>query len=147
MNKLNIVKMIPVCPWRILSNWPRNFKYIARAFKMAYQRITKGFCDWDRYNLDYYYAALIGDSLKEFAHETCSYPVNMKSEEWTEKLDKLGSQFKAYTMDPESAKPFVEKWEKEGDSLESDMDIDLKLQNLMVESLKELAEIYGDLWD
>ena len=149
MNDLNIVKMIPIRPWRYPSNWLKNFKCIARGFKMAYQRITKGFCDWDWYDLDCYYANLIGDSLKEFARKTCSYPVHMKSEEWTEKLDKLGSQFKAYTMEPESAKPFIEEWEKESDFPKShiDIDIDLKLHNLMIESLKELAEIYGELWD
>lgn len=146
MNKLNVFKL-NFYSWRYPDHWWRNIKMFARAFKMAYQRVTKGFCDWDRYDLDYYYANLIGDSLKEFAHKTNSYPINIKPEEWTEKLDKLGSQFKAYTMDPESAKPFVEKWEKENNSPETEKDIELKLNDLMVESLKELAQIYDDLWD
>ena len=73
MNKLNVFNTY-WCPWKYPSNWPSNFRVFFRQFKWAYQRITKGYCDFDYWDWDTWMSQLIAQSLKELADKTHGYP-------------------------------------------------------------------------
>ena len=151
MNKLNIIKMIPICPCRTPSNWLRNFKYIVRSFKMAYQRITKGYCYWDWYDLDCYYSAIIADSLRDLAEKSCSHPWDVEPEAWTKKLENLANQFDLIGTDTDDYNPYYEEWADKGTNWEAynreTILLHEKRNKLIHDSFEELAEIYNDLWD
>ena len=53
MNKLNVFNT-QWCPWKYPNNWIRNARLFFRQFKWAYQRMTRGFCDFDTWDLDSY---------------------------------------------------------------------------------------------
>ena len=72
--------------------------------KWAYQRIVKGYCDYDVYSLDIFYANLFVESLRELARVELGYPgyydekySNLKSEEklkiWKDKINLIADSF------------------------------------------------------
>ena len=61
-------------PLTYISNWPRNFRLFFRQFKWAYQRITRGYCDADTYDLDSYYLDLFHATINHLADTTHGYP-------------------------------------------------------------------------
>lgn len=150
MNKLNVFNL-NLFPWRPV-NWGKNIGMILRGFKMAYQRITKGYCDWDLYNLDDYYAKFLSETLKEFAINTHSYPLDCSTGElWTERVTKLGSNFEMIAQDPDNYNPFVETCLENKEDWRSYVQFNEvahdKRNKLIKESFKELGEIFNDLWD
>ena len=91
MNKLNVFQN-DFCPWEYLSNWPKNARLFFRQFKWAYQRITRGYCDFDYWDLDTYLTELLSQSIKTLADETHGYPGNEEFptyESWQEYLYKI----------------------------------------------------------
>ena len=73
--------------------WFREFFYCCRD---AYQRIIRGFSNSDLYDLDQYYANLMGDSLRAFADQTHSYPAvegAKTPEEWKNVLYDMAAEF------------------------------------------------------
>lgn len=52
----------------------RNPKQFFRHIKWCYQRITRGFCDYDIWDLRSFYLGLLIDSLKYFKNHTQTYP-------------------------------------------------------------------------
>ena len=75
MNKLNVFNQ-DWCPWRYPSNWIRNARLFCRQFKWAYQRITRGFCDFDYWDFDVYLIRVMAGGLKKLADETHGFPGN-----------------------------------------------------------------------
>ena len=77
------------------KNWIYNIKIFFRNFKYAYQRATKGYCDRDLWNLDYYYSNLLHASLLHFADATICYPAfDFKEfEDWVNYLKEMASHF------------------------------------------------------
>ena len=73
MNKLNVFNQY-YSPWKYLSNWTGNFRLFFRQFKWAYQRITRGYCDADVWDLDSYYLDLFYDTINKLADITHGYP-------------------------------------------------------------------------
>lgn len=72
--------------------------------KWAYQRIVKGYCDYDVYSLDIFYANLFVESLRELARVELGYPgyydekySNLTSEEklkiWKDKINLIADSF------------------------------------------------------
>lgn len=76
-------------PW-YPCNWLENIRYFFRTIKWAWQRATKGYSDYDTFDLDVYYSRLMIASLSQFREDTCGYPGYMDSiEEWYAILDKI----------------------------------------------------------
>lgn len=73
MNKLNVFNTF-YSPWRYPSNWIRNMRTFFRQFKWAYQRITRGYCDFDYWDLDSYLSRLMADSIEALANNGHGYP-------------------------------------------------------------------------
>lgn len=73
MNKLNAFN-VKSCPWTYPSNWVSNIRLFGRKFKWAYQRVTRGFSDWDTWDLDQYFLKLIPAALRHLAKHTHGYP-------------------------------------------------------------------------
>lgn len=71
-NELNVWS-VPMAPWRI-SNLGDNLRDIIRRIKWSGQRVTRGFCDYDTYDLDLYYRRLIVKSLKQFVRKSHTFP-------------------------------------------------------------------------
>lgn len=95
MNKLNVFNTY-YCPWKYPSNWSRNIRVFFRQFKWAYQRITRGYCDFDYWDLDHYLEELLHQSLKSLADNGISYPGTAEFptyEKWQEYLYELSNLF------------------------------------------------------
>ena len=157
MKDLNIFKQRYV-----YRNPLRNIKDFLRRFKYAYQRITKGYCDTDLWNLDYYLICLLSEALKEFSETTYSYPMNLTEEEWRQKLLEMSNHFSnisEYTnndINNRAEKSFDDYWDSKGTDKED------KLYNNWIEISKDafkfreeeknkafdmIKEWFFDLWD
>ena len=157
MKDLNIFKQRYV-----YRNPLRNIKDFLRRFKYAYQRITKGYCDTDLWNLDYYLICLLSEALKELSETTYSYPMNLTEEEWRQKLLEMSNHFSnisEYTdndINNRAEKSFDAYWDSRGTDKED------KLYNNWIEISKDafkfreeeknkaldmIKEWFFDLWD
>lgn len=165
MNKLNVFNT-QWCPWKYPSNWIRNARLFFRQFKWAYQRITRGFCDFDTWDLDNYYLELFYQTLNHLAENTHGWPSNEKFpnfEDWQNYLKELADYF--YRADDTNdfyEHPAEDKWwndiEKQGDIIQAksehtdDMiaeaiDLYYKRDNDMREGFDKLKEVFWNLWD
>ena len=87
-NELNIFKG-GYMPW-YPRNWWDNIKYFFRTIKWGWQRATRGYSDYDTWDLDIFYSRMMIASLSQFRAETKGYPGCMDSiEEWHAILDKI----------------------------------------------------------
>lgn len=87
-NELNIFKG-DYMPW-YPRNWWNNIRHFFYTIKWGWQRATKGYSDYDIFDLDIYYSRLMIASLSQFRAETGGYPGYMDSiEEWYAILDKI----------------------------------------------------------
>ena len=57
------------CPLTNIKQFFRNIKY-------AYQRITKGYCDQDKWNLNTYLSNLLYLSLTDLSEHHCGFPTS-----------------------------------------------------------------------
>ena len=163
MAQLNILKQ-NYSPWRYISNWPRNIKLFFRRYKWAYQRATRGYCDYDIWDLDYFYTNLFVESLNQMANVAEGYPGNEKFptyESWTRYLRKVARLFyqsleaNNYYATPEEEKwwDWIQKHPRSKDNPFSDSMINEakendKKRNADFEKAWEMmGEIHGNLWD
>lgn len=91
MNSLNVFTFgyLPMN----FRNIPQNFLNFFRNIKYAWQRATKGFCDYDVWALDHYYANLFFRSLIELKNTAHSYPANLTESEWENILNEMANCF------------------------------------------------------
>ena len=127
-------------PFYKVKRFPRRVKY-------AYQRVTRGFSDWDVYNGDMYLAnqiAGIAEWLVENGHGVpSSYayqpdfndPVEIMAERRDSEYRKHIAVFKEYSN---NGPAFDQEWKDElGGVLDKDLD----------ESLQWFAKHFVELWD
>ena len=159
----------PFYPWKYLSNWGKNAKLIIHKFKYAYQRITKGFCSYDCWDLDHYLARVICDSVKYLADEGYDFPGNEEfptEESWKKYLYTIVDLLEVY-LDDEIFNVYEEKYmkmvEKKGIFTNSDYTpeeqelfnnysaIEIENSNFKSEALQgaleKLAAVWENLWD
>lgn len=87
-NELNIFKG-GYMPW-YPCNWWENICYFFRTIKWGWQRATKGYSDYDTWDLDIFYSSMMIASLSQFRAETKGYPGYMNDiDEWYAILDKI----------------------------------------------------------
>ena len=167
---LNVLRYgyLPLNYWK---NWFKNIEQFFRNIKYASQRITKGFCDWDTFDMDIYYAMLIHDSLVDFADNIMGWPDTIYDtpEDYQKDLYRVADLFKNY-YDEESkmqmkhdrswnhyqniVKQFGENNSKHEKEISSSRDEWLK-DSLAVEEFKgesikkglsELSTLFRHLW-
>jgi hypothetical protein len=106
-NPLNILTLHPGYSWKNPSCWVKNIKFEFRKFKYAWQRITKGYSDWDLWDLDVFYQYLFSNSINEFSDNTMGYPGNTEFptfEDWQNYLKQMSFLFKESIEGEESLK-------------------------------------------
>ena len=52
----------------------KNIRQFFRNIKYAWQRCTRGYCDWDVWELNTFYTELIRDTLRHLANTSSGYP-------------------------------------------------------------------------
>lgn len=79
---MNILKNYPYAkgyyltrPWKIVSQTFRNIKF-------AWQRITKGYCEYDYWNIDCYLLKLLPELFDDFRRNLHGHPCSFTEEEW-----------------------------------------------------------------
>ena len=72
-NPLNVFE-VDYSPWEYPSNWIGNFRLFFRRYKWAYQRATKGYCDFDWWDLDTHLSMLMADTIEALAKNGHGYP-------------------------------------------------------------------------
>ena len=109
-NKLNIFTG-GYMPW-YPRNWWDNIKHFFLTIKWGWQRATKGYSDYDTWDLDVYYSNMIIASLSRFRAETMGYPGYMENiDEWYAILDKIIFLLKQANGDePLEEKNELAKW-------------------------------------
>ena len=112
MNNLNVFNQT-YSPWRYPSNWIRNIRLFGRQFKWAYQRITRGFCDADVWDLDTHLSEYLAQTIEHLAKTSHSYPGTEEFptyESWKTYLMEIANKFK-YSLS-ELPNEYEDAWSK-----------------------------------
>ena len=162
--------------WKYPANWPGNIKHIFRCIKWSFQRIVRGYCDFDVWDLDSYYCDLIHNSLLELRDTTHGFPYDLDEKTWSAWLTETADCFykgnegnNAFTNPyEEEMSKLHEKWTSEEmpdgcvrlktnytpeDEQISQLYFDVEKENAMKRKLsinhglQRLAARWHDLWD
>lgn len=134
MNKLNVFGY---------GFWParcvfHNTKAFFRNIKYAWQRVTKGYCDYDVWDLEDFYTKLFINSLGDFVKDLHSLPPDFEEEEdWIERINEIRQHFINSEEDPESYKKNPDELFEELAYREKELKIALEM----------LSKVYTELWD
>jgi hypothetical protein len=127
--------------------------------KWAYQRITRGYSDFDCYDLTQFYGELIGESLAHFSANIHSFPINdhySTFETWQEALSSAADDFKIikqYEVDNGKVQSYIKR------KVMFDEPLDVKIwmrhdeedneirSAAMERAFSFLKENWFDLWD
>lgn len=170
MNNLNVFNT-RWSSWKYPSNWTRNMRAFFRQFKWAYQRVTRGFCDYDYWDLDTYLSELLAQSLKKLADDGNGYPGTEEFptyESWQEYLYKIVDLLRFSlneNMPNEYEEAWMKTWEDKDNFLESvnnptpeekeitdkylkkERENELLKHKAQDEALDMIKHVYNDLWD
>lgn len=73
----------------------QNLRMLPRQLKWAKQRICRGFCRADWYDMDDWFAHVVADMIDEFAENTVSYSDDFKTpKEWTITLKEMSQHLR-----------------------------------------------------
>lgn len=167
MNKLNVFNVY-YCPWKYIGNWKENIDIFLRNFKWAYQRITRGFSDYDAWDLDSHMTELWCQSLLYLAEHTHGYPGTDEFptyEAWQSYLYKIVELLRK-SQEDYKCDEYVNKYEKNYDAitkvwgtrtpeeeeivkkyLDEEARIDTARTNYRNQALDMIKHVYGHLWD
>lgn len=113
MNELNVFYNY-YRPWIYPINWITNVKTFFKSFKYCWQRITKGYCDKDLWNLDNTILAYLTQTLLQFSQISQSYPGDQEFntfEKWQKYLEEIAFNFlKINHEDIYFSNPYEEKF-------------------------------------
>ena len=132
-NNRNVFKLYPH-NWKRPSNWWDNIKDFFRGFKYAYQRATKGYCDYDLFSIYDWFLEMFPNMLKEFSDGTHGYPWDMEEKEWGKYLVEMGEHFLNACKEYEDSSPEARK---EYDELYEDFPLELYNTKEREEKVKE----------
>ncbi len=110
-----------------------------RNVRWAYQRITKGYCESDLWNMDWWFLEIFPAMLREFINNADGYPgydPYDTPEKWDDKINAIADVL-------ESLKE--ENWYK--DSIVITEEEVLKRRKLITDTFKEISYIFDNLWD
>lgn len=113
-----------------------------RRAKFRKQRITRGFSDWDWWDLDYFLCNLLSSVLRHYAKNTIGWSDALASsyEEYQERILHLADMFDEMANWEETHKPDLndKDWYKRNS---------LQLKALTKKAFEELGEVFWSLWD
>jgi hypothetical protein len=122
-----------------VNNWRLRGKDAKRRrAKWKRQRIRRGFCDWDWWDLDYFYLNLFVNSLRHYAKNTIGYSPSLAPsfEEYQARILRLADMFEE-----------LANWE-ETNADRRDFEQEFKEKDeLTKKAFAELAEVFWSLWD
>lgn len=109
-----------------------------RRAKWKRQRISRGFSDYDWWNLDYFYLNLFVSSLRHYAKHTVGFSESLAPtyEEYQARILRLADMFEKLANWEEDN---VERRDYEREAKE--------LNELTKAAFAELAEVFWSLWD
>ena len=88
----------------------RKIQLFFKRLKWAWQRATKGYSDWDLWDLDCYYNTLFIMSLREFAKRTQGYPDTVGDyDKWCEIINHMADCFENSQEDTEQIDAVLEE--------------------------------------
>ena len=108
MNPLNIFSTNDVTRWYQVFS-PRR---LLNQLKWSKQRITRGFSDYDVYDLDEFYLELFKQSIEHFRVTSHSYPNDMTEEQWGTYLKEIVNHCRLSSIgeyENEYTKEYLEK--------------------------------------
>lgn len=115
-NYLNLFRKENYSPWRWPANWPSNIKHFFRCFKYAYQRAIKGYCDWDKWDLDLFYTYLFINSLRDYVDHAMGWPGNAEfptPESWEAYIKEMAQHFEnSLESSTDGKNPYDEDFQK-----------------------------------
>lgn len=122
-----------------VNNWRLRGKDAKRRrAKWKRQRIHRGFCDWDWWDLDYFYLNLFVSSLRHYAKNTIGFSPSIAPtyEEYQARILRLADMFEE-----------LADWE-ETNADRCDFEQEFKEKDeLTKKAFTELAEVFWSLWD
>lgn len=127
-----------------ISNWRLSGKDAKRRrAKWKRQRINRGFCDWDWWDLDYFLCNLLASSLRYYATHTIGYSPALAPtyEDYQARILELAGMFEEMANWEETHNPpddYGFEWYKENNEA---------LHTLTKKAFAELAEVFWSLWD
>lgn len=148
-------------------SWRRpieSIKLIFRRLKWGYQRIVRGYCDYDIWEMDYFLGTLLSDMCFNFADNASGWPDSKFEtyEDWVEYLQEMGRCFRftkeevypTPTLDKwaDSISPYDNEWINREDELtqamrEEDKRIFSERESYKDKALKMLDYVWFNLWD
>ena len=165
---LNVFKQI-YSPWKYPSNWIRNIKLFFRRYKWAYQRATRGYCDYDIWELYPFYSNLFSATLNQLANTAQGWPGDEtfpNYKDWIEYLKRMSQLFyrsneaNEYYPTPEGDKWWA--WLQEHKTadlindnsnpyttamLQEERENDEKRKQDLYQAIEMLKKTWFDLWD
>lgn len=172
-SELNVFKYGYCYKWTTWKGFWRNISQFFTNIKFAYQRATRGYADWDVWDLDNYYTRLFRDTLTHLADTTHSYPGKGEfttPESWDKflretaqlfdnSIDRSFEEFQiyknkfedSYTIVLENRGSSEEVSEEEKVIVNNYLDEDKNIYQLrernLQEALDRVKEHYHELWD
>ena len=109
-----------------------------RRAKFRRQRITRGFSDWDWWDLDYFLCNLLAKSLRHYATHTIGHSLAVAPtfEEYQERILHLADMFEK-----------MANWEADNADRRDYEQESKELGELTKKAFAELGEVFWSLWD
>ena len=109
-----------------------------RRAKFRRQRITRGFSDWDWWDLDYFLCNLLAKSLRHYATHTIGHSpaVAPTFEEYQQRILRLADMFEK-----------MANWEADNADRRDYEQESKELGELTKKAFAELGEVFWSLWD
>lgn len=139
-------------PWRVFKRFWRNVR-------AAWHRITRGYCDYDVWNIYDWFLTVMPPMLRQLANEGSSYPADQESPQvWHDWLYKLAKNFEQCVEgaipnkyehvfmnhindDDDEARAIVAKY------FAREKEIAEERQDLIENTLIEMSKHFYSLWD
>ena len=138
---LNVLEKAPYPWWQLWKTVPFYFGNI----KCAWQRVTKGYCYRDVYDLSQYYSELFSATLIELSKTTHGYPSDFEDmEPWRDYLVEMAKHFRA--AGPDVQEDDYSKLKPE-ELIKVVMNESHTRELHFNKAIKMLQERFYDLWD
>lgn len=128
----------------------RYLKQLFRNIKWAYQRITKGYCDRDVWDIQGWFLNTIPYMLKDLKNTTHSYPIGFNDpDEWKKILNKIAFSFEALNVDrfPHYNPYDIEDKKQREDYMHEEIAFGNYLNKLKDDTFKSFCKYFWDFWD
>lgn len=140
---VNLFKEYPYA-WRTPSGIAKNLKCYMRLPKKIWQRIDRGWCNSDCWDLDYYILTILAGGIRFLKDHHCGHPYELSEEEWTATLDRMAWCFERGSKESADDVPFefgIPEWNDCYKKLEEERKAALK------EGFELLSKWIDSLWD